>query len=268
LSALGLRKRIKPWGTVYDSITKQPLDPVYVSLINLEGEEVSSCITDIDGRYGFYMEPGVYKIVPKKTNYVFPSHALANNFRDEFYQDLYFGDYLNIAEGQIIVNNIPMDPVNFDWNEFAKNKKQLFKFYSKKELIIARISNILFNFGFSIAGIALIVSPEKYNIVIFSLYILMFFLRRTKFKIKAKGRVFDKDGLPLSFAFIRVCSSATDVEITHKVVDKMGRYHILVPNGKYYVKIEKKNDDGSYSLVYKSEEIEVVHGTLNKIFNI
>ena len=96
----------------------------------------------------------------------------------------------------------------------------------------------------------------------------MFILRRTKFKLKAKGRVFDKDGTPMSFSFIRVFSVATNVEISHKVIDKLGRYHIILPNGNYYVKIEKKNDDGTYSLVHTSEPFEVKHGTLNKVFNI
>lgn len=268
LSALGIKKRVKPWGTVYDAVTKQPLDPVYVSLVNLEGEEIASAITDLDGRYGFYVEPGVYKVVPKKTNYVFPSHALSNRPQDEFYQDLYFGDYMNVAQGQVIVNNIPMDPVSFDWNEFAKNKKQLFKFYSKKELIIARITNILFAIGFGVSVISLILFPEIYNAVIFALYILIFILKRSNFKIKAKGRVVDSDGSPFSYAFIRVYSVATNVEMLHKVLDKMGRYHILLPNGNYYVKIEKKNDDGTYSLVHTSEPIEIKHGTLNKVFNI
>jgi streptogramin lyase len=268
LTALGLKKRIKPWGTVYDSVTKQPLDPVYVSLINLEGKEVASSITDIDGRYGFYVDPGVYKVLPRKTNYIFPSSALAEHLQDELYQDLYFGDYINVAEGQIITNNIPMDPINFDWNEFAKNKKQLFKFYSKKELLFSRISNILFGIGFGVATLALIVSPEKYNIIIFGLYILVFILRRIKFKFKVKGRVFDKNGLPLSYGVIRVFSISSNVELIHKVVDRMGRYHILLPNGNYYVKIEKKNDDGSYSVVYTSESIEVTRGVLNRIFNL
>ncbi|MFA6274495.1 MAG: carboxypeptidase-like regulatory domain-containing protein [Candidatus Paceibacterota bacterium] len=268
LTALGLRKKIKPWGTVYDSVTKQPLDPVYVSLFDLQGKEVGSSITDIDGRYGFYVSQGVYKVVPKKTNYIFPSHALSKQFSDELYQDLYFGDYLNLSEGEMIVKNIPMDPVNFDWNEFAKNKKQLFKFYTKKELILSRISNWLFGFGFTVATIALIISPEKYNMIIFGLYVVMFILRRTSFKLRAKGRIIDKDGSPLAFAFVRIFSIQTNVEIAHKVTDQMGRYYMLVPNGSYYVKIEKKNDDGTYSLIHTSNSIQIIHGTLNKVFNI
>ena len=50
--------------------------------------------------------------------------------------------------------------------------------------------------------------------------------------------------------------SDLNVEIRHQVADKYGRYYCLVPKGKYYVKIEKKNDDGSYSLVYTSPVVD------------
>jgi hypothetical protein len=269
LTALGLKKRAKPWGTVYDSVTKQPLDPVYVSLVNAKGKEIASSITDIDGRYGFLAPPGTYKVMPKKTNYVFPSEKLTKRFNDEIYQDLYFGDYLTISAEETIAKNIPMDPLNFDWNEFAKNKKQLFKFYSKKEVLLTRFSNWLFGIGMALAVVALLVFPAPYNIVIFVLYILLLVLRRTGFKKKARGRLIDeKKKEPLSFALVRIFSLASNVEIAHKVADKMGRYFCLVPNGKYYVQIENKNPDESYSTVYKSEPIEITHGILNKAFRI
>jgi hypothetical protein len=269
LTALGIKKRAKPWGTVYDSVTKQPLDPVYVSLYDMEGKEVASSITDINGRYGFLVPPGVYKVVPRKTNYIFPSEKLSKHFHDEFYQDLYFGDHLNISEGEVIVKNIPMDPLNFDWNEFAKNKGHILNFYSKREVLLARISNWLFNIGIVLAAVALIVVPEPYNIIIFCLYILIFILRRTSFKKKARGKLMDKSsGDPLSFALVKIFSSATNVEIAHSVADRMGRYFCLVPNGRYNVQVEKKNSDESYSVAYKSEPIEVVHGILNREFSV
>ena len=261
LTALGIKKRRKPWGTVYDSITKQPLDPVYVSLFNLEGKEVTSCITDLDGRYGFLVPAGVYKVVPQKTNYIFPSKKLDKHFHDEFYQDLYLGDYLNVSEEETIAKNIPMDPLSFDWNEFAKNKEQLFKFYSKKEVLFTRISNWLFAIGMTLAAVALLSVPVLYNIIIFILYVLLFILRETSFKKKARGKLIEKNtGRPLAFAFIRVFSLATNVEISHKVTDKMGHYFCIVPNGKYYIQVENKNSDESYSVVYKSEPIEIKMG--------
>ena len=268
LTGLGLRKKIKPWGTVYDSVTKQPLDPVYVTLFNLDGAEVSSSITDLDGRYGFLVPPGVYKVVPGKTNYIFPSAKLASHISDELYPDLYFGDYLHIAEGETIAKNIPMDAINFDWNEFAKNKKQIFNFYSKKEVMFARISSFFFVAGAILAVLALFIAPEPYNLIIFGLYVLLFILRRVTFKKKARGKLIDKNGDPLSFALIRVFGANTNVEIAHKVADKMGRYFCLIPNGQYYVQVENKNPDESYSVVYKSETLEIKNGILNKVFNV
>ncbi len=206
--------------------------------------------------------------MPKKTNYIFPSNLLAKHINDELYSDLYFGDYMNIKEGEIIGKNIPMDPLKFDWNEFAKNKDNIFHFYSKRERSLARISNYLFIFGFIVSAVALAFSPKIYNVVIVVLYVGMFFIRRMSFKSSAKGRLLDQNNSSLPFALVRVFSSATDVEIAHKVADQMGRYHLLVPKGSYYVKIEKKNDDGSYSLVKTTEVMQIENGVLNKVFKV
>ncbi|MFA6397230.1 MAG: immunoglobulin-like domain-containing protein [Candidatus Paceibacterota bacterium] len=264
LTALGLRKKVKPWGVVFDAITKQPLDPVYVSLQNMDGTEVTSCITDLDGRYGFLVPPGLYKIVPNKTNYFFPSKTLSEHI-DELYPDLYFGEEIKVSDGEVIANNIPMDPEHFDWNEFQKNKQKLFKFYSKKQKILTQISAFFFTIGMILATIALITFTKPYNIIIFALYIIVFILQRTVIKKRVRGKIIKGED-PLSFAIIRIFSSATDVEISHKVADNMGRYFALVPNGNYYVQIEEKKSDGTYSLVYKSEPIEVKGGILNKGF--
>jgi len=123
LTSLGVRRRRKPWGTVYDSVTKQPLDPVYVVLQDLEGNEIQTCITDLDGRYGFLVGPGKYKIVAHKTNYKFPSEKLRGKTSDEVYSDLYFGEEIEIKEyGEVLIKNIPMDPINFDWNTLINLK--------------------------------------------------------------------------------------------------------------------------------------------------
>ncbi|MFA6397822.1 MAG: Ig-like domain-containing protein [Candidatus Paceibacterota bacterium] len=266
LTALGLRKKVKPWGVVYDSQTKQPLDPVYVSLFQ-NGVEITSCITDIDGRYGFLVPPGTYKIVSKKTNYMFPSKVLAGHFSDELYHDLYFGEEIKVSDGEVIANNIPMDQEHFDWNEFAKNKKQLLQFYSKGGVLIGRISAFLFGIGMILAIITLLAFPKPYNVAIFSLYAVILLLQRTSFKKKTKGSLMEKDKEePLSFAIVRIFSTATNVEIAHKVADNMGRYFCLVPNGNYYIEIEKKKFDGTYAKVYKSGNIEVTKGIVNRAF--
>lgn len=257
-SLFGLKKRASPWGVVYDSVTKRPLDPAYVVLKNLQGQEVSSAITDLDGRYGFLVEPGVYQMQANKTNYSFPSQKLAGRTKDELYTDLYFGENIEIKKsGEVIIKNIPLDPVKFDWNEFAKKSKNLMRFYSKWDIMLRKIYDYFFVVGFIVAIIAYIFAPHPYNTIIMILYLILLLLRVLGLKPKAYGYIIDKmTSNPLSYAIIRIVMPDTGMEITSKPADQYGRYYCLVPPGRYYVKIEKKNEDGIYSLSYTSPVID------------
>ena len=270
LVAFGLKKRNRPWGTVYDSVTKQPLDPAYVVLKDEYGKEVASSITDLDGRYAFFVKPGIYTIIASKTNHIFPSKNLLGQERDEIYSDLYFGEKIIIEnEESVIRKNIPMDPVGFDWNEFAKKDKNLLRFYSANDVSAARLAKILFIVGFIIAGTALLSAPKPYNIIIFVLYILLLVLREFGLKPPSLGMVTEKEtGYPLSFAVVRIFSASTNTEVSKRITDEHGRYHCLMSQGSYYVSIEKKNADQSYIKVFTSEPFETKKGLINETFNI
>jgi len=267
LSALGLKKRNRPWGTAYDSITKQPLDPAYVTLTRLDNKEENTSITDLDGRYGFLVHPGKYILSANKTNYTFPSKKLLGKTEDTLYTNLYFGEEIDITvEGAVISKNIPLDPIKFDWNEFVKGQKKLMKFYSKREKVMRIITDWVFRIGFVVSLISLFLVSAPYNLIIFGMYLVLSALRRYGLKTKALGHLTDKNGDPLSYAIIRAFDSELNVEITNKVADKIGRYYCLVNKGKYYVKVEKKNDDESYSLIYTSPVIDAKDGIINKDF--
>jgi hypothetical protein len=259
MTAIGLKKKGAPWGVVYDSVTKQPLDPAYVVLKNLKGEDVSTAITDLDGRFGFLVDPGVYKMVARKTNYKFPSQKLAGTTSDELHKDLYFGENIEIKKaGDTITKNIPLDPIKFDWNEFAKKNKSLMKFYSKWDILIRKIYDYFFYIGFVVAIVAYIMAPYPYNLIIISLYLVMLLLRIFGLKPKTFGYIVDKKtGVPMSYAIVRVILPGVNTVIASKSADRYGKYYCLVSPGKYYVKIEKKNPDGSYSLVHTSPVIDV-----------
>ena len=259
MTFFGLRRKPSPWGVVYDSTTKRPLDPAYVVLKNLKGETISNAITDIDGRYGFLVEPGVYQMQARKTNYIFPSQKLSGRTEDELYKDLYFGGNIEIQRaGGVITKNIPLDPVKFDWNEFEKKSKHLMRFYSKLDIVMRRIYDSFFIVGFVVAIIAYIFAPHPYNTIIISVYLLLLLFRVLGLKPKPYGHVLDKaTSTPLSFAIIRVMLPGSDIEVSSKSADKYGKYYCLVPPGKYYIRIEKKNKDGSYSLVHTSPTINV-----------
>ncbi len=272
LIALGLKKRYRPWGTVYDAITKQPLDPAYVMLTDLQGNEIATSITDIDGRYGFSVPAGTYKIVANKTNYTYPSAKLAGKIGDELYGDLYFGGEITIEhDGDIIAKNIPLDPIKFDWNEFAKNEQGRLKFYKKRDIWLARISTAFFYIGFVVSAVSITTNPKTYNIAIFGLYIIMYVLRMFGIGIRptSKGSVSDKTtNQPLPFSIVRVISKATGKEVLHKVADKTGQYYMLAPNGDYDVIIDQKNPDESYTQIPLSRPVEVTKSYIDEHFKI
>jgi hypothetical protein len=269
LSALGLRKRREPWGTVYDSVTKQPLDPAYVVLLDKNNKEVATSITDLDGRFGFLAPPGIYHIVVKKTNYIAPSLHLHAKERDEVYDNLYFGEEIELVSSKILSKNIPMDPQGFDWNEFAKRDRNIMKFHSPRKKIFAQISSALFIVGLLFAVGLLIVKPDVYNIAILVLYVVLSILRFVKFKPKSFGTIRDKsNGFPLSFAIVRVYLKSTGREIFHRVANEYGHYYCLLAKGDYYITIEKKNADESYTKVYTSDVISVKRGIINQDFAV
>ncbi|MEK7459996.1 MAG: carboxypeptidase-like regulatory domain-containing protein [Patescibacteria group bacterium] len=267
LVLLGLRRRTLPWGTVYDSVTKQPLDPAYVVLKDMNGKEVATSITDLDGRFGFFVAPGVYRMEANKTNYKAPSQKLAGKSNDVLYDGLYFGEEITIGLNGTITRNIPMDAEAFDWNEFAKRDKKLMKFYSRRSLLVAKISDALFTLGGIVALALYFVHPDKYNTILLVLYLLIFVLHRFGLRTKSYGTIIDAGtGAPLSFAIVRVFFKDQEKELFHRVADEYGRYYCLLPKGEYYVTIEKKNDDESYTHVFTSDVINAKKGIINTGF--
>lgn len=270
LFAFFYRNKRRPWGTVYDSVTKQPLDPAYVVLKGSDGKDVGTAVTDLDGRYGFLQAPGNYTISSNKTHYIFPSKTLFGKTRDELYNDLYFGESFEIQnEGDVIMKNIPMDPLEFDWNQLAKEQQKRMKYYHKRDVLLARISNTLFYVGFGTSLFAFAFDQSIINIVIIALYAVLFVLRNTVFKQKASGMVVDTaTNLPIPFAIIRVFFATINTEVSHMVTNEFGKYYKLISNGDYYITIEKKNEDGSYTKVFTSETQKIENGVINKVFMI
>ena len=165
------------------------------------------------------------------------------------------------------MKNIPMDPLDFDWNEYAKREQNLMKFYSKRQSQIERIANILFYLGFAFSCFSVFVVPNKYNYIVFALYCALFILRRTILKSRPFGAVIDKNtNLPLPFAILRFAYAGTGVEVIHRITDGTGHYYCLLPNGDYVVQIERKLPDGTYATVASGVPVTVSHGYLAKAF--
>jgi hypothetical protein len=267
LTGLFRRKKSEPWGVVYDSVTKRPLDPAYViASVRADQKSKGEAITDLDGRYGFLLNPGEYQIVANKTHYKFPSVSLEGRSRDEFYENLYFGDPFQVREGGVVQYNIPLDPVGFDWNEFAKNQDKVFHVYSRKEAIRLWIFNMIFYAGVVFSVVSLVFTPTGINMVIVAVYgiILSFqMFWRVTHKIT---RVMSKSGRPIPFALIKVWYPGINTVVKKVVADEFGRFYFLVPPGTYYITIDEKQGDGSYKEVLKTEPRELKGGVVKEDF--
>ena len=269
LTFLGLRKRRKPWGVVYDSITKEPIDPAYLVVKDQNGNDVTEAVSDMNGRYGFLTTGGTYRIEANKTNYVFPSEKLKGKIEDELYNNLYFGEQFILDPlNPVITKNIPMDPTGFDWNQFIKLKRKDMGF-SLADPIMARVANALFILGFISSISIILIVPTILNGLVVSLYIVLGLIQTFGITPKTFGRLIDgQTGEPLAFAIVRVLYSKINQEIGHVVADKFGRYYSLVPKGEYDVRIDKKNLDESYTTVYAGHNLKENDGIINENFKV
>lgn len=260
------RRGGEPWGVVYDSVTKQPLDPAYV-VIKEKGEQKAMAITDLDGRYGFLIPPGTYTIEANKSHYAFPSKELAGRRKDELYDNLYFGEEFIIHDEKesIIRYNIPLDPTDFDWNEFAKKQQGLFMFHSKRKRVVAAISNGVFYVGFVLSVILLWNEVSALNIGVFAVYAGMLVFQAVWKVRRPATKVMDKlTQHVVPFAVIKAYLAEIDQQVKTVVADEKGQFYLLTPPGTYYFTVEVKEKDGTYSQRFKTEPIELKRGVVLK----
>jgi hypothetical protein len=260
------RRKGEPWGVVYDSVTKQPLDPAYV-VIKQGDEQKGMAITDLDGRYGFLVEEGEYTIEANKTHYAFPSKKLAGRKRDELYDNLYFGGPVSVgSEGKGLINyNIPLDPTGFDWNEYAKKQQGLFYTHSNKKRYIIMISNIVFFLGFGLSLYMMWFAPTLINTLIFMMYvgILVFqALWRASHPITKVMMELSQEVVP--FAVVKAYLSGNNQLVKTVVADEEGHFYLLTPPGTYYFTVEEKKPDGSYSQKYRTGAVRLRKGVVLK----
>lgn len=262
-------KKKRPWGVVFDSFTKEPLDPVYVVLKDaLTGQMVQTSITDLDGRYGFLVAKGVYRIEASKMSYQFPSLRLAGKTKDELYDNLYFGGDITVEEDdQVMTHNIPMDPLEANWNEKEKLKRGLTRYYSRFDKFFAVLSEVIFTVGFLFSIFATIVSPIVWNIIVLALYVSVLLFKQFGFDKRGKPGRITVAGQPLVHGVIRLISPETGIEVKKTVTSKDGYYYCLAPKGTYEMEVCSKQPDGTYIPIVK-KTVYVKRGVLREEIDI
>ncbi len=249
-----LYKRSFPWGTVYDSVTKEPIDPAQVRLLDAQGREISTAITDLDGRYGFLVAPGTYRVVVEKTNYQFPSQRLTST-HDLIYDDLYTGGNVVVGPEGTVRLNIPLDPIAEDWNQLAKRRAHLTHFVSYIDRYFAALGIAIFIAGFLFSLWQCITHFSAPSLFLLSIYGAMVGLYSYTGRSRLYGSVVRTDGTPLSFGVLSF-RNTLGMEVKTRVLDAQGRYVALFPDKKttpYQLTVKDRVGEDEYAAVLQKE---------------
>lgn len=264
LEFLTLRKGRKFWGIVYDSVTKQPLDPVIVKLSYVHNEApVQTCVTDMFGRYGFLAVPGKFKIFAKKSNFSFPSTKITTE-NDGGFTHVYRGEFFELSDdAEVVAPNIPMDPVNFDWNQQAKLK--VVKTHPVIKNIFRKTVRFVFWVGFVVtAAYSVYYYPttpylenlQNFHYILF-LYLFLFLMNATLPELRLWGRMMYKNKkLVFGGAEMYLSNPAIESVVLSKAVTMPdGRFLIRANPGDYILKVIINNTEGSVPVTIHKEGV-------------
>jgi len=248
LASLFRRKRRK-WGTVYNALTKQPVDLAIVRLYQVaDNRLVQSRVTDKIGRFMFLVAPGHYYLTVTKPNYVFPTAYLKEKKEDITFLDLYHGEMIEVTEDKVsITPNIPLDPLE----DARPVKKVIVQYYLRKVQYAAAFSAV------PLAAVSYAISPSWFTFALLIFHTLLYILfRRLGYEKAPKnwGIIYDHENKkPLTRAIARIYDKQYNKLLETRVTDNHGRYSFLVNKNLYYVTAEKLGYNK-----YQSSEIDLI----------
>ncbi len=249
LSVLGIKKKKQPWGVVYDSITKEPVSLAIVRLYsvdtatpNAKPRLISTTVTDGQGRLGFLVKEGRYRLEVQKQGYAGISKLIPAGTRaDAGYEDLYLGGALTLGrEGVTIRVNIPIDPTDVKEEKLAMSV--LGNIWYEMKAAIRKVSGPVLWIGLTGSVLLTYGSFNLTNTVILWLYV-MFGLAQKVFSPKALrswGVVYDAaTRMPIALAVINIIDAEYGKLLKSRLTDYEGRYHFLPKAGKYQLQVKK-----------------------------
>ncbi len=230
-------KKRKGWGIVYNALSKMPVDLAIVRLYEkVTGRLVQTRVTDRDGRFAFFAQPGTYYIKVTKPTFSFPTFSLKDKKEDIKYLDIYHGEEILVTEKNTLVTpNIPIDPVEIE--KAMPDKRVILAYFGRK------LQNIVAVAGVILAAISVLISPKLWMIGILIahcvLYLLFRRLARPR-RPKSWGIVYEgKTKVPIGMTVARIFDTEYNKLLETQVTDGRGRYSFLVGNGVYYVTFSK-----------------------------
>jgi hypothetical protein len=234
------RRRRKNIGTVYNAISKVPIDLATIRLLDSNGKLIKTTVSDRQGRYIIKASPGLYLLDVKKTGFVFPSQYMFGKDKDVIYENIYFGGKIEVKEDNIIISaNIPLDP------------SQDVSLHSASKLLFTRflrvVCHVLAISGLILAIVIFMIQPTIVSGCIVVLHIVIYSLTRLLtmwHKTKGWGVVSDmQKRKPIKNTVVRLFEPEFNRLIESTITDGNGRYAFLAGPNNYYITFEHPEFD-------------------------
>lgn len=250
----GLKKKGRPYGYVYNSVTKSPLSLAIIRVFNMEGTLVTTAVTNTYGVFNLELESERYKITAVKGGYSFPSTIITGN-TDGSISNVYDGNIVNIDQKSIEKLSIAMDPTDETVNGITLLGVKLSRFLSI-------FVSLLFVLGAIYSCYVVSVAPIPYNLFILSLYLVTAFAYLMSYLKSSKvGKVKLSDE-PISGIQVALKLVDLDKVVDTRYTDDDGKYSFVATPGKYEIVVnDKRYEEVDYEqqiINIKGEKPEVI----------
>jgi hypothetical protein len=221
-------RRRKAFGTVFDSLSKKPVDLAVVRLIDdTTGRIKATRVTDQLGRFSFFVGPGRYRFSVEKKGYLYPSHFLAGEKYDINFGEIITGGAILMKQTGTIDINLPVDGPEDRLTTAAAFRR---KFKQSSHGFFAY-------FGILLSAVAVIFAWSTLTWALFVGHLLLFliFIRLTRKPLgRPWGRVFDSGARTnLERAVVRIVDTRFNRVLETLVTDRSGQYGFLVGRNQY-----------------------------------
>lgn len=246
-TAFTIRRRRKPWGVVFNSLSNEPIDLAIVRVFDVTTNRlVDTKVTDQNGRFSFLLSKGKYYIKVAKTGFLFPpkiSRLKASQLGTRFgpQSDLYFGEPFVISTDDTNINlNICLDPTIIHYSLGLKLTIWLKNGFDWFLIGLSYFALPLMLIGAVFTSIATTIIPSQFNIYMSGIYVILLLAYLISIRIFAArlGFVFDSiSRKPIANAIISIFDKEYNAIREIKTTDIHGHFAILAQQGQYYLTV-------------------------------
>ena len=233
LEVVGLKRRPRIWGVIYDSKTKKPVPYAKIELKDFANRVLETRFTDRDGRYGFLTSPSSlhaksvqFSLAPSARDYAFPSARITADTDFIVYDHIYRGGLMTLTNDLIVNFNIPLDPTTVSSALPSLSRPLL----SRSAVSLLDIG---FWLGLLAAPLNAILQPSAWSVGILVVFLAVNVLRLSLSLFRPFGLVYDAaSAKPLPYALVTL-NDTQGKRLSFSVSDELGRYFLLADPGTY-----------------------------------